>query len=191
MTKLLKILKEDIITSIPIYSGGKKLNFIYDKIKKYFPSTPEYIIKDFIDSNLFRFGFEHEGIKKWKETSDKEIPFILAKFPLYIRKNWKLQILYVNPEDFTNQTVTAFIERRFGEENAYLVPHDEKRTKTQEKLARSDGKNEPIVVFKHGNGKYEILEGWHRAMSILKLGDNGEDLKNWNKVKIRAFVSDN
>jgi len=27
-------------------------------------------------------------------------------------------------------------------------------------------------------------------MSILLLGDNGEDLKNWDKVKIRAFVRD-
>jgi hypothetical protein len=33
-----------------------------------------------------------------------------------------------------------------------------------------------------------MVEGWHRTMSALKLGDNGEDLKNWDKVKLRAFV---
>ena len=37
-------------------------------------------------------------------------------------------------------------------------------------------------------GKYELIEGWHRTMSALKLGDNGEDLKNWDKIKLRAFV---
>jgi hypothetical protein len=25
-------------------------------------------------------------------------------------------------------------------------------------------------------------------MSALKLGDNGEDLKNWDEIKLRAFV---
>jgi len=28
-------------------------------------------------------------------------------------------------------------------------------------------------------------------MSILKMGDNGEDIKNWDKVKLRAFITPN
>ena len=69
-------------------------------------------------------------------------------------------------------------------------PKDKQRMDVQRKLAVSTGKNEPITVVKHKDGKYEIIEGWHRVMSILKLGDNGEDLKNWDKVKLRAFVSE-
>ena len=48
--------------------------------------------------------------------------------------------------------------------------------------------NEPVIVERLSNGKYKLLEGWHRTMSILLLGDNGEDIKNWDKVKIRSFV---
>ena len=102
----------------------------------------------------------------------------------------KLKILNVNPMDFTDETIDWMIEREFGYSIEHNIPKDKDRTEFQRKIARADGRNEPIVVIKTKDGKYELIEGWHRTMSILKLGDNGEDLKNWDKVKIRAFVSE-
>jgi ABC-type transport system substrate-binding protein len=106
----------------------------------------------------------------------------------YLKGPWKLEILNVNPEDFDDRTVNAFLERDFGNVNTYIVPNDKERTDIQRKIAKSTGMNEPVIVERKPNGKYELIEGWHRTMSILLLGDNGEDLKNWDKVKIRAFV---
>ena len=38
-------------------------------------------------------------------------------------------------------------------------------------------------------GEFRLLEGWHRTMAILSLGDNGEkDPTKWNKIKIKAYV---
>jgi hypothetical protein len=108
----------------------------------------------------------------------------------YLNGDWKLRIIEVNPEDFTENTINAFIERNFGDIDAYMVKNDKERMDVQRKLATPTGKNEPIIVIKHKDGKYEMVEGWHRVMSTLKLGDNGEDLKNWDKVKLRAFVSE-
>lgn len=106
----------------------------------------------------------------------------------YLKGPWKLKIINVNPEDFTENTINAFIERDFGNIDAYFVPRDKERMDIQRNLPTTTGKNEPIIVVKHKNGKYELIEGWHRTMSSLKLGDNGEDLKNWDKIKLKAFV---
>ena len=129
------------------------------------------------------------------ETIEKEYygdPLLLTRgyWGEYLKGPWKLEILNVNPEDFDDRTVNAFSERHFGDVNTYQVPDDEERTQTQRGIAKGDGTNEPVIVEKKPNGKYELIEGWHRTMSILLLGDNGEDLKNWGRVKIRAFVRD-
>lgn len=79
-----------------------------------------------------------------------------------------------------------------GGVDAYMVPDDEERMITQKKMVKGDGKNQPIIViYDDKTKKYQLIEGWHRTMNLLKMGDNGEDLKNWKKVKIRAYVNSN
>lgn len=177
MISLLNILKEEV-TSIPIHNISKSAEKVYRKIKSIYPNVPEYIIKDYLNN------------KDYSGFSNYEIMKGIHNLPGFIVKNYKLKILNVNPLDFTDETVDWFIERNFGENPEPSIPDDKKRTRLQRKFARSDGRNEPIVVIKRKDGKYELIEGWHRTMAILRLGDNGEDLKSWSKVKIRAFVSE-
>lgn len=174
--KLLQVLIETVHTSIPTHNISKSAQKIYDIIKKTYPNVPEYVIKDFLS------GKDYSNMSEYEKLRD------IAMMPGYVTKPYKLQILYVNPEDFDENTIQAFIDRKFGEENTYLVPNDEKRMQYQKKFAKGDGKNEPIIVYKMKDGKYRLLEGWHRTMSLLKLGDNGEDFKNWDRVRVRAFV---
>ena len=174
-----------ITEDIPIYKEhnlGKKM---YERLRKAFPMTPEYVLKDFFYNNVVN---EFETIEK-EYYGD---PLLLTRgyWGEYLRGPWKLEILNVNPEDFDDRTVNAFLERDFGNLNTYQVPDDEERTKTQRDIAKGDGTNEPVIVEKKPNGKYELIEGWHRTMSILLLGDNDEDLKNWDKIPIKAFVRD-
>jgi hypothetical protein len=184
------ILKEylnEIVTSIPISSqNSSRCKKFYDTLKKEFPQTPEYILKEFTTNVLC--GDKESYRTVMGQYHGNPIPFLGKMIYDYLKGPWKLQIIQVNPEDFTENVINAFIEREFGDVDAYLVHNDKKRMDIQRKLATSTGKNEPIIVIKHKNGKYELVEGWHRTMSALKLGDNGEDLKNWDKVKIRAFV---
>ena len=184
------ILKEylnEIVTSIPI-SGQKssQCKKFYDRLKKEFPQTPEYILKEFTTNVLC--GDKEVFNNVMNQFFGNPIPFLGKMIYDYLKGPWKLKIIQVNPEDFTENTINAFIEREFGDVDAYFVHKDKERMDIQRKLATSTGKNEPIIVIKHRNGKYEMVEGWHRTMSALKLGDNGEDLKNWDKVKLRAFV---
>lgn len=178
-----KILKE----SIPIYKEQTPYKSVWKKFRDTFPTTPEYVLRDFFDAtfikspkNMVELVYKHNGDTK----------SMLGSYWIdFLESDWKLKILNVNPEDFNEKTINAFLERDFGNINSYLVPDDLERTKIQKRLAKNDGMNEPIIVIKK-NGKYEVIEGWHRTMAILLLGDNGEDMKNWDKVKIRAFVTE-
>lgn len=186
---ILKNYLTEIVSSIPI-SGTKssQCEKFYNRLKKEFPETPEYILREFTNNTLCG---DKESFKTiMNQFYGDPIPFIGKMTYNYLKGPWKLQIIQVNPEDFTENTINAFIEREFGDIDAYMVVNDKERMEIQRKLATSTGKNEPIIVIKDENGKYELIEGWHRTMSALKLGDNGEDLKNWEKVKLRAFILD-
>lgn len=178
MLKILHLLSE-VVNSIPTHNIDKVTNQVFNYIRKSYPNLPEYIINDFLSDKDFR------------GKSELEILFFLKEeIPYYFKNDFKLKIIEVNPEDFTEETIRAFIDRDFGNIDTYLVPKDKERMDYQRKIATSKGMNEPVIIIRHKNGKYELIEGWHRTMSILKLGDNGEDLKNWDRVKIRAFVSE-
>ena len=185
--KFSDILKE----GIPIY-GEYESNInkkMLERLKSYYKNTPEYILNDIFNTNIK----QHTNDIEKNYYNDPAL--FLARFDggywdSLLKGPWNLEIINVNPEDFDDNTVNAFLERDFGNIDSYLVPKDEERTSTQRRLAKSTGMNEPVIVERKPNGKYELIEGWHRTMSILLLGNNGEDLKNWNKVKIRAFVRD-
>jgi len=181
-------LLEDI-QSIPLSNPTSSVcKSFYNRFKKEFPNTPEYILKEFVTNVIC--GNEESYKTVMGQYRGDPIPFLGKKIYEYLKGPWKLRIINVNPEDFVENNINAFIEREFGEVDAYFVKDDKERMETQKELAISTGKNEPIIVLKDNQGKYEIVEGWHRTMSILKLGDNGEDFKNWNKVKLRVFVSE-
>ena len=181
-------LLEDV-QSITLYKTTSSVcKSFYNRFRTEFPNTPEYILKEFVINVLC--GDDESFKTIMGQYHGDPIPFLGRKIYDYLNGNWKLKVIEVNPEDFTDNTVNAFLERNFGEVDAYMVQNDKERMDVQRKLATPTGKNEPIIVIKHKDGKYEMVEGWHRVMSTLKLGDNGEDLKNWDKVKLRAFVSE-
>ncbi len=177
-------LKEDI----PIYKQDTPYKSMYEQLRWEFANTPEYILKDFYYNHIVS---DKKVVKQiMTQFWGDPVMYIGDYWKRYLRGPWKLQIIEVNPMDFTDRTVRAFIQREFGEVDTYQVKDDKQRMDTQKKLATKGGSNEPIIVEKTDNGKYDLIEGWHRTMATLLLGDNGEDMKNWGKVKLRAFVKE-
>lgn len=177
-------LKEDI----PIYKEANPHKKVFTNLKNAFPNTPDYVLQDF---------FRAQFIKSPKNLSmvidqyeGDPIPAMGSYWHVFLNGPWKLELLNVNPEDFSDNTVNAFLERDFGNEDAFLVPDDKERTEIQKQIAKGKGMNEPVIIVRDKSGKYELIEGWHRTMSALLLGDNGEDLKNWDKIKLRAWITD-
>ncbi len=162
---------------------------MFNSLKQEFQNTPEYVLMEFFQVQLMN---EPETLKTINQLYDgNPIPMIGKWYRDYLNGPWKLTTVLVNPEDFDDFTINAFIEREFGEVNAYMVPNDRERMLYQARIATPNGDNEPVILVKDkSTNKYQIVEGWHRTMAILKLGDTDEDLKNWNKVKLRAFVTE-
>lgn len=178
-----KILKE----SIPVYTQQNPYRKIWLKFRQSFPNTPEYVLRDFFEATFMQ---SPENMKELIYRHNGDPKSMLGSYWLkFLEGPWKLQILRLNPEDFTEKTINSFLERDFGNVDTYLVKNDEERTFKQRELLKIDGTNEPVILVKTGN-KYELIEGWHRTMAALLSGDNGEDLKNWDKVKIRAWVKE-
>ena len=208
---------EEEVTSIPIYKDNNPHKRIYEKMRREFPNTPEYVLQDYYRNIiLMRAPGHRPAMKDILNTYNGDpIPYIKGDgngwWYNYLKGPWKLQVLNVNPMDFDGRTVRAFEQRDFGNINAYNVPKDEERMDTQMSMRRDDGMNEPVIILQNPDGTYQLVEGWHRTMSILKMGDkptedyydeddyNDElwdeetptELKDWDKVKLRAFVAPN
>ena len=207
---------EEEVTSIPIYKDNNPHKKIYEKMRREFPNTPEYILQDYFRNViLMRAPHSVPPIKEIMNTYNGDpIPYIKGDgngwWYNYLNGPWRLEVLNVNPMDFADKTIRAFQQRDFGKVNAYNVPKDEERMDTQMSMRRDDGMNEPVIVLINPDGKYELMEGWHRTMSTLKMGDKPMDnyydeddnddlwdeeisteIKDWNKVKLKAFIVPN
>ena len=99
------------------------------------------------------------------------------------------------------------MQRLFGYLADNNIRDDKGRNKKQREKMSNEGQ-EPIIVIKGKDNKYDLLEGWHRAMAnlvfdgddtigapphhilMLKSGKsipNGE-LGHWKKVPLKAFI---
>ena len=140
-----------------------KMKGLYKQVLLKYPNVPEYVIHDM-----------------WRGDDEKF-------FAQMNRLDWKLKIIEVNPGDFCSETQQQLNDRKFGSENPYQVPDDEKRMLRQKELVTPTGNNEPIIVIKRTDG-YRLYEGWHRTMNALLIGKNSGTPEQWNRVKIKAWV---
>jgi len=171
----------DIVTEITDKQTWEILNNV-------FHDMPKYVFDDFIMSPNGFFQQELNRILKTDPSVDEDD--VTFEFEDWINVKWKLKVLEVNPNDFTKENQKTMMKRKFGNANPGNVPDDEKRTEYQRKLAKKlkPGTNEPVIMLNKGN-EYRLLEGWHRTMAILSLGNNGNtDPSQWNKIKIKAWV---
>lgn len=137
----------------------------YRELLRKYPNVPRYILHD-----MYR-GRDED----W--------------FHGFNRLTWKKHVIEVNINDFSPNTQKKFLNRKFGEVNPQKVYNDKQRMHVQHEITKSiiPGHNEPVILVKRVDG-YELWEGFHRAMSLLKLGENGHDSILWNRVKINAWV---
>jgi len=163
-------------------------NKSYEILSGVFVDTPEYVFDDFIMSDKGFFQKELEKILRNNPDADEDD--VAYQFNDWVELKWKLKVLTLNASDFTKENQKTMKQRKFGNANPGNVPDDEERTEFQRKLAKKlkPGTNEPVIMLNKGK-EFRLLEGWHRTMAILSLGDNGEkDPTNWNKIKIKTWI---
>jgi hypothetical protein len=135
---------------------------MFNWLKEKLPNTPEYVIRDWVYKMITQSDDvnTYEGITEWIDEWVKDMEWEFQKdFP-------------ISMDIFTDKTKKE-LESRIGGEVRQDVDKDTERHKTQKDLLQSKGvSEEPIILFKTKNGKYELGEGFHRTtQSFIQFPD--------------------
>jgi len=160
---------------------------LYNQMRPFFEKTPEYVFRElyFVKDGFFKEEFAKMIADK---EDDEEIEM---SFMEWIDLKWKKKIIDVNIKDFNSNTQRSMKSRGMGTNSIKEIPSDEIRNSTQREIASNTepGKNEPVILLKTSRG-YDLIEGWHRTMSILSLGTDGtQNYEDWDKVKLNAWIA--
>jgi len=180
-------------------------------IMQNFPNAPSWVRKDL---------FKDNWLKKLAKSGKTATPFTdwLKNPRVQAFKNvtWpnQPQCISLHPTQLSNQTLTDLVVRRFGRKpmstQAFNQEQDAAKTGTQCDIMASLSDpcgHVPIIIVKQSDGKYRMIEGWHRLMcrlldgcpqqkrqllddpnlSHFKLWDALE-LDTWQPVQINAYV---
>ena len=161
---------------------------LFREIRKKYPHVPDYVMREV-----------YNGTDRDKSAS-KSLEGLVDEVG---SRDWKQEKIPLQWDKLSSLTRKNFARRKLGLENPDQVPNDAERLARQFKSMGDD--NEPVIMF-FVNGKYELLEGFHRTMARLVSGspDLEEDLKkiaetdsendfkeitkNWKSVPTKAWV---
>ena len=148
------------------------LNKAYEVLRQVFDNMPNYVFHDFIMAEDGFFLKEYQKFLRKNPGSDADD--VYEEFSDWADITWKKKVLVVNPKDFTKQNQKKFRHRNYGNKNPDGIKDDDARIKFQQDLMKKTkpGTNESVIVLNSGS-TYKLMEGWHRTMVILSLGNNG------------------
>ena len=182
------------IREIVIQAGHKGLtrtmkNFIE---KENLPAKdwPAYIKKEFFEKILLK---ERPGYVTREEAEDalknistpqgiKSIKELYISFP----KEPVVLDLKIDGSDFIQDSRNKLTQRMNLKpyEELSQVPHDTERHKKQHELLKDFEYNPIPVILLAKSGKYEIREGWHRIMELIKKAI----VLNLPSFKLNAYI---
>lgn len=155
------------------------------QLKGEYSETPEIVLTEFLDNKVFN---DTENVKRIENTYYGDIRIDIRGYnDWFLSGPWELKTLELSINDFSRTTKQGFIDREFGDINPYMVPDDKERMLHQMRKQTGEGENLPVILVQEKDG-YELIEGWHRTMAILRLGDNGGSPETWKPQLIKAYV---
>ena len=93
--------------------------------------------------------------------------------------HWKKRTVNIKGLDSFERWTAGRLELRMRnpEYGESTFPKDKERLQTQSQFVKKLGSNapmkEPLIMVQHPDGKYELLEGWHRTITFLQAFPNG------------------
>ena len=142
------------------------LNYLVRKSKEYTGVLwPEYVIRDWMYKNTTEVGPDNNIYKKLGQT----------QFDNWIQRfgkgYWEFRVLDVSIDIFIDGDQQG-LKSKIGGSINQQVPNDSERHNTQQSKLDTNGiSSEPIIVYLTKDGKYDLVEGWHRTTASLKKYD--------------------
>jgi len=142
----------------------------------YFPLLPGGIDNEMDPASMKIYGPDPITIEEFATKEKNKI------------SSWKEEIVELSFDNLSEETL-KFIKIKS------LAPGFNERINYQRKKVLKHHKNplsitpanEPIIL-KEKNGTYSIVEGWHRALTLLDMLQNKEFGQELNSVPVRAIV---
>ncbi len=123
-----------------------------DFLRKKFPNTPDYVVRDFI--------YKHYK-NNLNNIEEETIEWINSL-------SWTKQTLDVTIEMFDDWT-----QNRLRQLIGDVSKDDDTRHQTQQQLVKTKGVSKEPIILTLEDGEYVLQEGWHRTVAALKQYPNG------------------
>lgn len=124
---------------------------------------PDYVLRDWLYRNTKEVGEMRPELYKGLVKSYLE-SFVEG----HGKGHWEHKVLDISIDSFTKFVQNDLKKKMEGFININ-IPKDEERHKTQQSQLEKQGVSpEPIIVVQTKDGKYDLLEGWHRTTNALK-----------------------
>ena len=121
---------------------------------------PEYVLKDWIYRKVDNYK-DYESFNNW-----------LDEWIVYLE--WEYQKDFPMTMDIFSDKSKKELEERINGLFRSDVDRDEERHQNQKELLMLGGiSKEPIILFKHEDGKYDLGEGWHRTVQSFSVYPEG------------------
>lgn len=126
----------------------------YNLLRKKLPNMPEYVLKDWIYRKVDDYK-DYESFNNWLDE-------------WIVGLDWEYQKDFPMTMDIFSDKSRKELEERIKGSVRSDVDRDEERHKNQKELLKLRGiSKEPIILFRHEDGKYELGEGWHRTVQAF------------------------
>ena len=140
------------------------MNYLSDKsLELTGTEWPEYVLRDWLYRNTKEVGDMSPELYKNLMKSYVE-QFIKD----YGNGYWEYKVLDISLDSFTDFVKDDLKKKMGGFINPHIPKDEERHSIQQSQLEKSGVSPEPIIVVETKDGKYDLLEGWHRTTNALK-----------------------
>jgi len=152
-------------------------NNVLAQLKQLLPNWPDYIIDDMIMAG-FRNPNGFKTIEDAKNYLDTTFVQQYGRQANQVR--WQQMPVNINMNVFDSVTMQTLPQRVQGEEHQGPTNKNDasRGAFAADSLQDKTSYDEPVILAKMGS-KYQLIEGWHRVIQLLRSFPQGTTQKAW------------
>ena len=140
------------------------MNFLKNKSKEITGiEWPDYVLRDWLYRNTKEVGEMRPELYK-----DLVKSYLESFVDGHGKGHWEYKVLDISIDSFTQFVQDDLKKKMEGFINPHIPKDLERHAVQQSQLEKQGVSPEPIIVVETKDGKYDLLEGWHRTTNTLK-----------------------
>lgn len=155
------------LSNIIIETREAFMNFVRQKAKEVSGiDWPEYVLKDWLYRNT-----KNPAGEKPEQFKNLVKNYVESFIHGHGKGHWEFKVLDLSIESFTDFVKDDLIKKIEGGRREDIHKDKERHIHQQSQIEKVGISPEPIILVQTKNGKYDLLEGWHRTTAALRKYD--------------------